>query len=103
VKVIRRAGPERLTELARGIVRGEYLVADTSRDWLHSLMMMGEAIANTRNCGLVLVPVDAHLGSTWLNGRVPGVTITCVLVAKGDVADLQRRVDRMNTALYPEN
>lgn len=99
--MIRRAGDERLTELARGIVRGEYLVADTSPDWLHSLMMMGGAIADTRNVGLVLVPVDPHLGGYWLNGRVPGVTITCVMVAKGDVSDLQRRVDRMNAALYP--
>ena len=103
MSVIRRATPERLTELARGIARGDYMVADDSRDWLHSLMMMGPSISKASNLGLILVPVGPHLGGYWLNGRVPGVTITCVLVAKGDMRELQKRVDTMNAALYPED
>lgn len=102
MSVIRRATDERLTELARGIVRGDYLTADTSRDWLHSLCMMAETIASMTNLGALLVPVGPHLGGVWLNGRVPGVTIQAVPVAKGDMPALRRKVDAMNAALFPE-
>lgn len=98
-----RVTPERLTELARGIARGDYLIADDSKDWLLSLSMMGEAISSADNLGLILVPVNPHLGGYWLNGSVPGVTITCVLVALEDVPELQTRVETMMQALFPDD
>ena len=101
MKVIRRATPERLTELARGIVRGDYLIVDDDRDWQVSLSLIAGAL-QARNLGLILVPVQPHMRGYWLNGRVPALTLECALVAKGDVKDLQRRVDTMNAALFPE-
>ena len=99
--MLRRATPERLVELARGIVRGDYLVPTDAADWQTSLSLMAPSIVSAHNLGAVLVPVGPHLGGYWLNGRVPGVTLSCVLVAKGDLRALQRHVDAMNAALYP--
>jgi len=102
VKVIRRADDDRLTELARGIVRNDYLIVDDRPEWSTSLLFMAESLVAYRNLGLVLVPVAPHLGGLWINGAVPGVTVSCVPVAKGDVARLSRKVDDMNAALFPE-
>lgn len=99
--VIRRASAERLTELARGIVRFEFLIVDGAREWQTSLLLMSEELTKVRNLGAILVPVGPHLGGYWLNGKVPGITLSVVMVAKGDLRDLQRRVDAMNAALYP--
>lgn len=100
--MVRRATSERLTELARGIVRGDYLIVDDTRDWQVSLAMVAGSLVATRNLGLVLVPVGPHLGGYWINGNVPGVTLTCVMVAKGHLSERSRRVDTMNAALYPD-
>lgn len=101
MKVVPRVDDERIIELARGIVRGDYLVVDEDGDWLTSLILIGSAIAEARNVGLVLVPVGPHLGGYWINGRVPGVTLECVMVAKGDMPKLLRRVKAMEEALFP--
>lgn len=100
--VIRRRDDQALTALARGIVRGDYLIVGGRREWLTSLAFMAEHLAGCSNLGLVLVPVDPHLGGYWVNGAVPGLTLTCTPVAKGDMRALQRKVDAMNAALYPE-
>jgi hypothetical protein len=100
--MIRRATPERLTELARGIARDQYLIVDDSPEWVLSLSMMGDSLLAARNLGMVLVPVGPHLGGYWINGEVPGVTISCVVVAKGDVRELTKRVKQMLAALYPD-
>lgn len=90
--------------LARGIVTGDILVADGSQEWVSSLLLMaaGGAFDRVPNLGLVLVPVGPHLGSYWINGRVPAVTHRCEMVAKGQIDELQAIVDEMNAALHPE-
>lgn len=103
-RLIRRAEPERLTHLARGVVRGDYLVVDMKAhpEWGMSLAFIAEGIMNVRNLGMILVPVASHQKGYWINGAVPGVTLECVLVAKGDLPDLRRRIKKMNDALFPD-
>ena len=102
-RTLRRADSQRLTELARGLAKNEYLAVDVERvpEWTTSLMMIADGIVNVRNLGVILVPVGPHMGGYWINGRVPAVTLTCVLVAKGDMPELRRRLKEMNAALYP--
>jgi hypothetical protein len=99
---VRRVSDARLTELARGIVVREYVIADDRREWLTSLALVGGVLARHHNLGAVLVPVGPHLGGYWINGIAPGVTLQCTAVAKGDLPALQRKVDAMRAALYPE-
>jgi len=102
---IRRISPERLVELARGVVRGDYLIVEDDRDWQTSLMLLAAAGAFDRvpNLGTILVPTGGvHARGRWLNGRVPAATFECVMVAKGDVPALARHIERMNAALFPE-
>ncbi len=101
---VNRATPEQLTELARGIACGDYLVVDgDNADWTLSLALIADSIIDAGDdLGLVLVPVGPHMGGYWINGRVPGVTVTCTFVAAGDVAELQERLNRMHDALYPQ-
>lgn len=101
-RMLRRSSSERLTELARGIVRREYLIVDDSPEWKISLSMVAEGIVNVRNLGAILVPVAPHMRGYWINDTAPGVTLTCTLVAKGDLPELQKRVDAMHAALYPD-
>lgn len=102
MKVIRRADDARLTELARGIVRKDYLIVDNDPSWRTSLALIAGGFGQARNLGMILVPVAPHLGGYWINGVAPGVTLECVLVAKGDMPALKRKVDAMNAALFPE-
>lgn len=101
--VVQRATSQRLTELARGLARGEYLIADDRREWLASLLFMAEPLAACSNLGIVLVPVAPHLGGHWVNGIAPGVTVQCVPVAREDVDELVRRWSAMHAALHPDD
>lgn len=101
--MIRRASDERLTELARGIARRDYLIADASREWVGALMLMAPALAKHSNLGTVLVPVAPHTGGMWVNGKCPAVVLECVPVAKGDLPALERKLTAMHAALYPES
>lgn len=102
MKIIRNQPPERLTELARGIVTNEYLVADASMDWAMSLTLLAPAILELKNLGCVMVPVAPHSSGYWLNGHVPGVTLTCLPINRGDAKRIMAIANRMNKALWPE-
>jgi hypothetical protein len=96
-----RATPERLTELARGIVRNDYLVVDDDPVWATSMLMLAAGFTDAEGeIGLILVPVAPHLGGYWINGKAPGVTVTCTLVHRDDVDELNTRMQRMWDALY---
>jgi hypothetical protein len=100
---VERATEERLTEFARGIVTGDYMLAQgDDPDWQASLSLIASAITEHDNVGAVLVPVAPHMGGPWLNGRVPAMTMSLDLVAVEDVPALQEKVDTMWTALHPE-
>jgi hypothetical protein len=98
-----RLSPERLVELARGIVRGDYMTADPDdREWQASLILMAAKLAECQNMGAVLVPMGPHRRGLWLNGRVPAVTFEVVVVPGEDIPELRRLVINMNMALWPE-
>lgn len=104
MSVIRRQPPERITELARGIVIGTYLVADLNdRSWQISLGLMAGALSKMTNLGAVLVPSGGpHARMHWLNRTAPGCTVECIPVAKGDLRALEAERSRMWAALWPE-
>jgi len=102
---VRRKPAEELAHLARGVVRGDYLIVQADDDWRASLALLAAAGAFDRvpNLGTILVPTGGPNGrGYWLNGRVPACTFECVMVAKGDMPALIAHVERMNAALWPE-
>jgi|SRR5215471_2980534 len=102
---VRRHPPERITELARGLVRGDYLVVEERPEWRTSLMLMaaGGLFDRVPNLGAILVPTyGVHARGRWINGVAPAATFECVLVAKGDVPALTRQWQAMWDALHPD-
>jgi hypothetical protein len=95
-----------ITEKARGIVTGDLLIADLSdMNWQISLALFMEHLREINKgdwIGTILVPVGPHIGTRWLNGRVPGCTFKCELIHINDTARLAAECDRMSAALYPE-
>lgn len=103
MKVIKRRTEEQLVELARGIVTDHTMIADLNdRDWQHSLALLLPALAEYRNLGCVLVPLGPHMSGYWLNGKVPGITLQVMAVAKGDLRHLDVLIKTMHKALHPE-
>jgi hypothetical protein len=96
-----------LTEVARGIVTGQLMMAHLyDPDWQVSLSLLLAAWGEEPvppNIGLILVPLNVHARGMWLNGRVPAVTLECRLVATESVESLMAVVRRMNEVLYPES
>jgi hypothetical protein len=98
---------DEVVEHARAIVRGDELVADpvNDPDWRSSLALLlglGEGAVIPENLGCILVPVDVHRSSPWLNGHVPAMTMRAFFVAAESVEALQAEVERMHAALHPE-
>jgi hypothetical protein len=93
----------RITELARGIVTNQYLVADINElRWVQSLMLMLQIAQGVPpNVGAVLVPVAPHLRGYWTDD-VPAVTLQAQYVPQANLAHLQAEITRMNTALWPD-
>lgn len=95
-----------IVRYARGVITQEYMLADvaTDRDWQMSLMLLMSAWKTVpANASTVfLVPMAAHAGGRWLNGRVPGVTISAVCVPMENVPTLIAKCDEFWAALNPE-
>ena len=90
---------------ARGVITNEFMLANANdRDWAQSLMLMlsawKEIPANASS--LFLVPLDAHQNMHWLNGRVPGVTVSAIPVAMESVDALIAKCDEFYRLLHPD-
>lgn len=93
-----------ITELARGIVTGQQLVADLNDpSWQHSLVLLADELAKHDNLGGILVPRAPHAGGLWLNGTAPGVTLEARPIAKESLGALNAEIARMRAALYPQD
>jgi hypothetical protein len=94
--------PAYITEVARGIVTNELMVADLSNPaWQISLGLMMTSLAGYSNLGLVLVPKSEHINMGWINNTAPGCTVKCQCVATEDIEAVQAECDRMHAALHP--
>lgn len=97
-----------IVRYARGVVTNEYLVANVGddQDWQHSMMLLlsawdpDEIPPNLSTC--FLVPLAPHQAGRWLNGRVPGVTISAVPVAMESLDPLNAKITEMWQALNPD-
>jgi hypothetical protein len=94
-----------IVRYARGVITQEYMLADVAqdRDWQHSLMLLMSAWKKVpANASTVfLVPMAAHAGGRWLNGRVPGVTLSAVCVPLESVEALISQCDKFYDLLHP--
>lgn len=96
-----------IVRYARGVVTQEYMVANVEdHDWQFSLMLLLSAWDPDEippNLSTVfLVPLAAHMGGRWLNGRVPGVTISAVCVAMESIDALNAKIAEMWAVLNPD-
>jgi hypothetical protein len=94
-----------IIKYARGVITNEYMLADVDdQDWQMSLMLIlinwKPVPANAST--LFLVPMAAHMGGRWLNGRVPGVTTSAVCVPTESVQALLTKCDEFYNVLHPE-
>ena len=94
-----------IVRYARGVITQEYMLADVAhdRDWQHSLMLLMSAWTKVpANASTIfLVPMAAHQNGRWLNGRVPGVTLSAVCVPLESVEALIRQCDIFYDLLHP--
>lgn len=91
---------------ARGIVTNEYMLADVvnDRDWKMSLMLLicaWDPVPSNASC-LFLVPFAPHAHTHWLNGRVPGCTVSAVCVPVESTAALVAKAQEFYELLHPE-
>jgi len=96
---------EEIVKFARGVITSQFMLADANdRDWAHSLMLLISCWnpVPPNASSLFLVPLDAHQGGRWLNGRVPGVTISAVCVPMESVEALIAKCDEFHALLHPE-
>lgn len=96
---------EEIVRYARGVITQEYMLANANdRDWAMSLMLMLSAWKDVPSnaSSLFLVPMADHQNGRWLNGRVPGVTISAVPVAVESVDPLIAKCDEFYKLLHPE-
>lgn len=96
---------DEIVRYARGVITQEYMLANANDpDWSMSLMLLlcawKELPTNVSAC--FLVPMDSHQGGRWLNGRVPGVTVSAIPVAQESVDALIAKCDEFYTLLHPE-
>lgn len=96
---------DEIVKYARGVITNQYMLADVNDpDWKFSLMLMlcmWEPVPANASC-LFLVPMHPHEGGRWLNGRVPGVTISAVCVPMENVEALIAKCDEFWKLLNPE-
>jgi len=94
-----------IVRYARGVITQEYMLADVAQDhdWQISLMLLMSAWKKVpANASTVfLVPMAAHAGGRWLNGRVPGVTLSAVCVPLESVEALISQCDKFYDLLHP--
>jgi hypothetical protein len=95
-----------VTEVARGIVTNELLIADLSKpEWQTSLALITSGLSvsemHQKRIGLILVPVRPHERFHWINGIAPGCTFECRMVHVNDVDRIGRAMVPMVEALYP--
>jgi hypothetical protein len=99
---------EEIVKYARGVITQEYMLADANdRDWAHSLMLLLSGMVEhggypPNASSLFLVPMAEHQNGRWLNGRVPGLTMSAVMVPMESVDALIAQLDDFYYALHPE-
>lgn len=97
---------ETIVELARGIATGQMMIANPEEpDWASSLALLFGAYLTggiPPNVGLIVVPKGPHLGSYWLNGHVPAVTLQAYLVPSESFPELEEAYAEMVQVLYPD-
>jgi predicted phosphoribosyltransferase len=94
---------QEVIDYARGIVTGEYMIADPQdRNWSMSLALIFAGMKSfPPNGAIILVPVAPHMAGRWLNGSVPGVTLKAVFLPSESVGALKVKYDEMWAALHP--
>jgi hypothetical protein len=96
---------DEIVRYARGVITQQYMLADArDHDWAMSLTLLLCAWKSVpENCSsLFLVPMAAHQNGRWLNGRVPGVTVSAVPVPMENVVALIAKCDEFYALLHPE-
>ena len=96
-----------IVRYARGVITQEYMLANyNDRDWQHSLMLLVSGMAEKgfppNASALFLVPMAPHASGRWLNGRVPGLTMSCTMVPTENVDALLAKCDEFYKLLHPE-
>jgi hypothetical protein len=96
---------EDIVRYARGVITNEYMLANPAQDqdWQHSLMLLlsGWKDIPSNASTLFLVPMRDHEGGRWLNGRVPGVTLSAVCVPIENADALIAKCDEFWKVLNP--
>jgi hypothetical protein len=96
---------DEIVKYARGVITGQYMLADaTDRDWSMSMMLMlsmWKPIPSNASVTF-LVPMAEHQNGRWLNGRVPGVTMSAVCVPMESVEALIAKCDEFWKFLNPD-
>jgi hypothetical protein len=96
--------PEEINNYARGVVTNEYMMANLNDpDWLISLTLLVNGWENPPEnvSTLFLVPFAEHANGRWLNGRVPGCTMTAVAVPVESVQPLLDQIQEFRRLLHP--
>lgn len=96
---------DEIIQFAREVVTQEAMLADVrDQDWSHSLMLMlcawNPIPANLST--LFIVPMGPHMSGRWLNGRVPGVTISAKPVPMESAQALVEQIMAFDKLLHPE-
>jgi hypothetical protein len=96
-----------IVRYARGVITNEYLVANVNdHDWQFSMSLLlcawdkDDIPPNLSTC--FLVPLAPHANGRWLNGRVPGVTISAIAVPMESVDMLNDKIQEMWAMLNPD-
>jgi hypothetical protein len=96
---------EDITKHARSVVTNLSLLADArDRDWQHSLMLLlcGLDPVPPNASNLFVVPMGPHMSGRWLNGKVPGVTISATMVPVENAEALVAKIMEFDALLNPE-
>ena len=96
---------DEIVKYARGVITGEYLLADaTDRDWSMSLALLLSGWKDIPPNASVtfLVPMRDHQNMHWLNGRVPGCTVSAICVPMENVEALIAKCDEFWKFLNPD-
>jgi len=93
---------QEVIDAAREVVTNVSWLADAEdRDWNHSLMLMLCMLdpmppnAST----LLLVPRGPHMGGRFLNGRVPGVTLSAKMIPMENVEAVLAKIREFDVLL----
>lgn len=96
---------DEIVQFAREVVTQQSMLADIrDQDWSHSLMLMlgGWDPIPANVSTLFVVPMGPHMGGRWLNGRVPGVTISAKPVPMESAQALVEQIMAFDKMLNPE-